>query len=120
MISKIFISTIITLLLVGCAGSDKYTDSLIVIDAGHGGHDSGASRAGLHEKNLVLKIAKKTAKAFKSKGYSVYLTRENDRFIRLSGRTKIADKKDAKLFISIHANAISNKNRFYSYLWQKS
>ena len=100
------------LLLVGCAGSDKYTDSLIVIDAGHGGHDSGAIGAGLYEKNLVLKIAQKTAKAFADKGYAVYLTRDSDRFIKLSGRTKIADRKDAKLFISIHANAIANKSRF--------
>ena len=112
MINKVFIATLTALLLVGCASSDKYADSLIVIDAGHGGHDSGATRAGFHEKNLVLKIAQKTAKEFKKKGYSVYLTRDTDTFIRLSGRTKIADKKDAKLFISIHANAISNKNRF--------
>jgi N-acetylmuramoyl-L-alanine amidase len=88
------------------------TDSLIVIDAGHGGHDSGAIGAGLYEKNLVLNIARKTALKFKEMGYRVHLTRNSDRFIRLSGRTKIADRKDAKVFISIHANAIANRNRF--------
>jgi len=113
LINKIFIFAIIMWLLIGCTSSpDKYVDSLIVIDAGHGGHDSGATSTGLYEKNLVLKIAQKTAKAFEDKGYAVYLTRDTDRFIRLSGRTKIADRKDAKLFISIHANAIANKKRF--------
>ena len=102
----------VAILLAGCAGSDRYADNLIVIDAGHGGHDSGAIGAGLYEKNLVLQIAQKTAKAFEAKGYAVYLTRDSDRFIRLSGRTKIADRKDAKLFISIHANAIAKKSRF--------
>ena len=99
--------------LIGCGGpSVDRSDSFIVIDAGHGGHDSGAIGAGLYEKNLVLQIAKRTAKKFKDMGYRVYLTRSNDRFIKLSGRTKIADRKDAKVFISIHANAIAQRNRF--------
>ncbi len=101
------------LLLVGCGGpSVDRSDSFIVIDAGHGGHDSGATSAGLYEKNLVLQIAHRTAKKFKAMGYRVHMTRANDRFIKLSGRTKIADRKDAKVFISIHANAIANKSRF--------
>lgn len=100
-------------LLIGCGGSGvDRSNSLIVIDAGHGGHDSGAIGAGRYEKDLVLQIAKKTAKKFKNMGYNVYLTRNSDRFIKLSGRTKIADRKDAKIFISIHANAIAQKSRF--------
>jgi len=100
-------------ILVGCGGpSVDRSDSLIVIDAGHGGHDSGAVAAGQYEKDLVLQIARKTAKQFRAMGYSVHLTRGSDRFIQLSGRTKIADRKDAKVFISIHANAIGNKSRF--------
>ncbi|HFQ62352.1 MAG TPA: N-acetylmuramoyl-L-alanine amidase [Epsilonproteobacteria bacterium] len=103
----------VALLLFGCGGpSVDRSDSLIVIDAGHGGHDSGAIGAGQYEKDVVLQIAQKTARAFKNMGYRVYLTRDNDRFIKLSGRTKIADRKDAKVFISIHANAIADKNRF--------
>ena len=100
--------------LLGCSGGNSvdYSKDLVVIDAGHGGHDSGAIGDGLYEKNLVLSIAKKTAQKFKKKGYLVYLTRANDTFIRLSGRTKIADKTDATLFISIHANAIAQKSRF--------
>ena len=113
MINKIFISAILIWILIGCTSDpNKYADNLVVIDAGHGGHDTGATRAGFYEKDLVLKIAQKTAKEFEAKGYSVYLTRNSDRFISLSGRTKIADRKDAKLFISIHANAIANKERF--------
>lgn len=107
----LFLSTF--LILAGCHSNNvKYANSLIVIDAGHGGHDTGAKAAGLHEKDLVLEIAHKTAQAFRAKGYPVYLTRADDRFIKLSGRTRIADHKDAKLFISIHANAISQKDRF--------
>ncbi len=101
------------LLLSSCGGSSvDRSDSFIVIDAGHGGHDSGATSTGLYEKNLVLQIAKRTAKKFRAMGYKVHMTRASDRFIKLSGRTKIADRKDAKVFISIHANAIANKQRF--------
>ncbi len=99
------------LLVVGCGGPDR-SDDLIVIDAGHGGHDSGARAGGKQEKDLVLKITKKLYKEFKRKGYKVYLTRGKDRFLTLGQRTRIADHKDAKVFISIHANAIANKSRF--------
>ncbi len=78
----------------------------IVIDAGHGGHDSGAVAGGKKEKDLVLMISKKLETQLKKHGYSVYMTRENDRFLKLPERTKIADKKDAAVFISIHANSV--------------
>ena len=84
---------------------------LVVIDAGHGGHDSGAIGGGLYEKNLVLSIAKRVSKALKKRGYSVYMTRSRDRFLKLSQRTKIADKKGAVAFISIHANSVPKRRR---------
>ena len=84
---------------------------LIVIDAGHGGHDSGAIGGVLYEKNLVLSITKKVSKALKKRGYSVYMTRSTDRFLKLSQRTKIADKKGAVAFISIHANSVPKRRR---------
>jgi len=90
------------------------SSSVVVIDAGHGGHDGGATAEGRREKDLVLTIAHRTANKFKAMGYSVYMTRGDDRFIKLSGRTKIADRKEAKIFISIHANAIANRSRFNS------
>ncbi len=98
---------------VGCGEpSVDRSHSVVVIDAGHGGHDTGATEAGKQEKNLVLQITKKLYKEFKSEGYKVYMTRGSDRFLKLGQRTRIADKKDAMVFISIHANAIADKKRF--------
>jgi len=86
-------------------------DDLIVIDAGHGGHDTGAIGAGKREKNLVLQIAKKLERKLRKDGHPVYMTRTKDNFLTLRQRTKIADKKNAKVFISIHANAVAKKSR---------
>jgi len=100
-------------LILGCGGpSVDRSDSLVVIDAGHGGHDSGATCAGKQEKDIVLGITKRLYKEFKSEGYKVYMTRNSDRFLTLGQRTRLADKKDAAVFISIHANAISDRSRF--------
>jgi len=109
---KYFLTGVIALFVLnGCSGPDR-SDALVVIDAGHGGHDCGAQCGGKQEKELVLQITKRLAKEFRNKGYRVYLTRGKDRFLKLGERTKIADKMDAKVFISIHANAIANKSRF--------
>ena len=83
----------------------------IVIDAGHGGHDSGAVGGSKKEKDIVLQIAKRLNKQLKKRGYTVYMTRNTDRFLKLRQRTKIADKRDAKVFVSIHANAVPKKKR---------
>lgn len=88
-----------------------HKNELIVIDAGHGGHDTGAIAAGRKEKDLVLQIAKKLEKQLKKRGYSVYMTRKRDRFLKLPQRTRIADKKEAKVFISIHANSVPRRKR---------
>jgi len=101
----------ISFLLIGCMGPDRSND-LVVIDAGHGGHDSGAYSGGKKEKDLVLQITKKVHKELRRKGYRVYYTRNSDEFLKLGQRTRIADHKDAKVFISIHANAIANKSRY--------
>jgi hypothetical protein len=82
-------------MLTSCFGpSVDRTDSLIVIDAGHGGHDGGANIDGKLEKELVLQISKKLYEAFRDEGYDVYLTRSSDKFLTLGERTKVADKKD--------------------------
>jgi N-acetylmuramoyl-L-alanine amidase len=82
----------------------------IVIDAGHGGKDKGASgKNDLHEKDLNLKIAQKLAQRVKQNlDLEVLLTRDSDRFIPLEERTAIANTKHADLFISIHINASPN------------
>ncbi len=78
----------------------------IVIDPGHGGKDPGATAFGLREKDIVLRVAKKTAHILSaSYGYETVLTRETDIFIPLEERTAIANTQNADLFISIHANA---------------
>lgn len=80
----------------------------IVIDPGHGGHDTGTiSPAGMREKDLVLDVARRL-RAYIKKRYpeiDVVLTRDSDRFIALEERTAIANSRHADLFISVHANA---------------
>lgn len=86
----------------------------IVIDAGHGGHDSGAvGYKKYQEKRTVLKVSKQLKQLLEAKGYNVHMTRGNDKFIKLVKRTGFANKKDADLFISIHANA-APKGKFLS------
>jgi N-acetylmuramoyl-L-alanine amidase len=83
----------------------------IVIDPGHGGHDPGAiGPGGLYEKDVVLDIALKLRKILSSDPMNeVFLTRETDVFIPLEERTVIANKKNADLFVSIHANACTSR-----------
>jgi len=80
---------------------------VIVIDPGHGGHDPGAiGPTKLKEKDVVLDVAKRLKNLFKNdKKVKVFLTREGDVFIPLPNRTAFANKKQADIFISIHANA---------------
>jgi N-acetylmuramoyl-L-alanine amidase len=84
----------------------------IVVDAGHGGHDPGASGAGgTREKDVVLQIALKLAQKLREElGLDVVLTRSTDVFLELQERTAIANKVGADLFVSIHANASLNRN----------
>jgi len=88
-----------------------HSRELVVIDAGHGGHDTGAIAGGKREKDLVLQIAKRLERQLKKRGYAVSMTRRSDRFLKLTQRTKIADRKDAKIFISIHANSVPKRKR---------
>ncbi|CUV66048.1 N-acetylmuramoyl-L-alanine amidase AmiA [Sulfurovum sp. enrichment culture clone C5] len=94
--------------------SDKNIDEssikgeVVVIDAGHGGKDPGAVNGNKQEKYVTLTVAKKLGKILANRGFKVYLTRDDDRFITLEQRTKIADRKDAKIFISLHCNAAPN------------
>ncbi len=83
----------------------------IVLDAGHGGKDCGAMSANLVcEKDIVLEVVKFLYKELKKRGYSVLLTRDKDIYIDLVGRTELANKKSADLFISVHANSIPKRS----------
>ncbi|WP_223631723.1 N-acetylmuramoyl-L-alanine amidase [Corallococcus sp. EGB] len=78
----------------------------VVIDAGHGGHDSGAiGKAGTKEKDVALAISKKVADGLREKGLEVVLTRDDDTFIRLEDRAKLANEAHGDLFISVHCNS---------------
>jgi N-acetylmuramoyl-L-alanine amidase len=78
----------------------------IVIDPGHGGHDPGAQAKELNEADLVLDVALRLEQLLlKQPGVEVMLTRRTDEFIPLEERTEIANREDADLFLSIHANA---------------
>ncbi len=86
---------------------------VIVIDSGHGGKDPGTigNFARTKEKNITLSYAKELGKQLSNTGrYKVYLTRDDDRFIPLKKRVEIARKKKADLFISLHANSISDES----------
>jgi N-acetylmuramoyl-L-alanine amidase len=84
--------------------------SRIVIDPGHGGHDSGAKGEGTTEADVVLDIALRLEKLFeRAADVHVVLTRREDRYLTLQERTAIANRENADLFLSIHANASSNR-----------
>jgi N-acetylmuramoyl-L-alanine amidase len=79
----------------------------IVIDPGHGGHDTGTiGPNGLLEKDLVLDVGKRLGKLLESRlGADVVFTRSDDTFIPLESRTSIANQEQADLFVSVHANS---------------
>ncbi len=91
----------------------------VVIDAGHGGKDTGTvGPTGLTEKALVLDIARKLKERIETElGAEVVMTREDDAFVPLENRTAIANQAEADLFLSIHANAshISSIRGFETY-----
>ena len=84
----------------------------IVIDAGHGGHDSGTLGVdGIEEKDVVLDVALRLGKLLHDRlGAEIIYTRSDDTFIPLETRTAIANKAQADLFLSIHANSSSDES----------
>ena len=83
----------------------------IVIDAGHGGKDSGAvGRRGTYEKDINLAAALELAKLLRQEeAFDVLLTRTDDTFVPLGDRSRMANEFNADLFISLHCNASTNK-----------
>lgn len=93
-------------------GDGKLAGKTIVVDAGHGGHDSGARSPDkrTREKDLTLKIATKLASALAAEGATVIMTRKSDVFIPLKERSEVANRNDADFFISCHINSNHNSN----------
>jgi len=78
---------------------------IVVIDAGHGGHDPGTrSGDGVLEKDLALQIARRVVSALTQRGINAVLTRDRDEYLTLAQRTAIANQSSAELFVSIHLN----------------
>jgi N-acetylmuramoyl-L-alanine amidase len=78
----------------------------VAIDAGHGGHDTGAvGPTGIKEKDVTLAVSQKLADKLRAQGLEVVLTRTDDHFVALEKRTAIANEAHADLFISVHCNA---------------
>ena len=80
----------------------------VVVDAGHGGKDQGASRAGVLEKRLNLMMAKRIAAELRKKGLKVTMTRTTDRFLELKEISDFANARRPNLFISVHHNSSNN------------
>lgn len=89
---------------------DRPGQRVIVIDAGHGGHDPGAlGRSGLREKDVVLAAAEALRDQLQARGgYRVVLTRDDDTYVDHEDRVAIGRREKADLFISLHADAHSN------------
>ncbi len=98
----------------GTSPSPDTKVDVVVIDAGHGGHDPGTSGKSLKEKDVVLKIALKLGKHIKANfpGVKVLYTRKTDKYIEFQDRADVANKNQADLFISIHANSIVGANAY--------
>ncbi len=96
-----------------------YKMKTIVLDAGHGGHDTGCRGAFSNEKDVTLAIALKVGALIKQKypDVKVIYTRSTDEFIELYERADIANRNDADLFISIHCNANKNHDPYGTETW---
>ena len=79
---------------------------IVVLDAGHGGHDPGAVANGIREKDINLKAALQLGEMLKTYGIDVRYTRKTDEYLKLGERTAFANDNKANVFVSIHCNAM--------------
>jgi len=93
----------------GSGGNGNSNNHVIVVDAGHGGKDPGASSAdGLKEKDVNLDIALKLNNLLQNAGYETHMTRTNDSYPENMDRAAMANNLNADIFVSIHSNAFTN------------
>lgn len=80
-----------------------------VIDAGHGGHDSGARSGNVHEKHLALDVARRLEHYLRKLGAAVTLTRSSNAYLSLDRRVAVGNRYGDAVFVSIHFNSASNR-----------
>jgi N-acetylmuramoyl-L-alanine amidase len=104
----LFLALLAAVFLSGCATGVKDTSrtyTTVVIDAGHGGHDNGAtSRWAGREKDHCLDVARRLETKLRSAGFRTVMTRSSDRFIPLDKRARISNSQGNAIFVSIHFN----------------
>lgn len=84
---------------------NKGAQRVVVLDAGHGGTDFGAMRAGINEKDINLDVTKRVKEILEQKGVKVIMTRSTDVFVPLQQRTQVATTAKPDIFVSVHVNA---------------
>ena len=109
----LFLLILILCLLEAAADPFSTHVSAVILDAGHGGKDPGASANGLEEKELTLEIVMKLKDELEKRGYDVTLTRSDDSYLELGERSDIANSADFDIsgfpvFISIHINSAAS------------
>ena len=110
---SLFLTLLICFFSIKASAQSKEDNSFVVVlDAGHGGHDSGNRGNGYYEKHIALKVTKQIGKMLQKEGIKVIYTRQDVRFIELDQRANIANKADANLFVSIHCDAFSNPKAY--------
>lgn len=105
---KTLVMTIDPDIVVMAPGAKIPFKAIVVVDAGHGGKDQGASRAGVREKDLTLSIAHQLRAALQARGVTVHMTRSQDTFLPLSTITSISNGHRPDAFVSVHINASTN------------
>lgn len=102
------ISLLLMLVLGGCSTYDNGKIghfTTVVVDAGHGGHDTGArARFGSHEKHLALDTSRRLAAELRRRGFQVIETRTLDNFVTLDNRVTAANRSGGAIFVSVHYN----------------
>ena len=115
-IKNTIVNTILILVSFFCLPNNLNSQEkpfVVVLDAGHGGHDTGNRGNGYYEKKIALNIALKTGKKLeKIKDLKVIYTRKTDVFVDLIERANIANRVDADLFISIHCDAFTSSKAY--------
>lgn len=89
------------------------SETVIVLDAGHGGSDAGAVRSDIQEKDITLGIIEKLKKILEAKGARIVLTRHDDTFVSLEDRVKITNQVGPNLFLSVHINSLEGTSNIY-------